>query len=89
MQKITTAEHTASIIKKCFSPAALRVAAGEMGEEILAGEDIFQALIRAGRALDIETAVMLVVAHLDGQDASPSNERGLLNQERRHPEKDR
>lgn len=83
MQKITTAERTANVIKKCFSPAALSIIAAEMGEKIQPGEDIFQALMRAGRALDIETAVMLVLVHLDEQDSSLGDTHHFMGPERR------
>lgn len=62
-----TVGHVASIIKKCYSAKSLEQFAVEMGEQIVAGEDIFQALIRAGRAHDLEIAVTLVVAHIDGE----------------------
>ncbi len=66
----TTASSVARIIKRCFSPQYLEQVAEEMGEKIIPGEDIFQALLRAGRAHDMETAVALVASHLDA-DASP------------------
>lgn len=60
----TSARHLASIIRKCYSEKYLAQVATEMGETILPSEDIFQSLIRAGRALDLETAVALVAAHI-------------------------
>ena len=60
-----TAKYVANIIKKCYSPRLLEQAAAEMGEQVMPGEDIFRALMRAGRALDLETAVTLVARHLE------------------------
>lgn len=65
----TTVGHIAKVITKCYSPQSLVQVAIEMGEPIALGEDLFQALIHAGRASDLETAVILVACHLDGRDS--------------------
>lgn len=63
-----TAGHVANIIKKCYTPQSLAQVAADIGETAVPGEDIFQALMCSGRALDMETAVTLVACHLDEED---------------------
>lgn len=78
-----TAGHVAAIIKKCYSPKSLEQVAADMGETIVPGEDIFQALIRAGRALDIETAVTLVAAHINEESTYFDDVPAFLRKDRR------
>ncbi|GAC1409985.1 MAG: hypothetical protein NVSMB6_10140 [Burkholderiaceae bacterium] len=75
---------TAEIIKKCFSEESLALAAQELGVSIPPKCDIFEALIRAGKAADFRRAVRIVSAHLEvGQGVEPESNEGTA--ERRIP----
>lgn len=76
-------EHIVTLIKRCYSPASLAQAATEMGETIIPGEDIFSTLIRSGRALDRETAVTLVMCHLEDEATHFDDIPMFLRKERR------
>lgn len=79
----TSARHLASIIKKCYSERYLAKTAAEMGETVMPGEDIFQALIRSRRASDLETAVVLVAAHIDEDGSHYEDVPAFLRKDRR------
>lgn len=66
-------EHLARTVVRSYSKAALEHVASEMGAPVHRGENIFRALILAGKAVDFDHAVRLVVAYLDagGQTADP------------------
>lgn len=83
----TSARHLANIIRKCYSEKYLERVATEMGETVKPGEDIFQALVRAGRALDLETAVMLVAAHIDEEGTHYEDVPVFLRKDRRDDSK--
>lgn len=83
----TSARHLAGIIKKCYSEKYLAQTAAEMGEAVLPGEDIFQTLIRAGRTSDLETAVMIVAAHIDEQGTYYEDVPAFLRKERRRSDR--
>ena len=54
-----------------------------MGETVMPGRDIFQTLIRAGRASDLETAVVLVAAHVDEDGTRYEDVPAFLRKEHR------
>lgn len=58
----------ARLIERCCSRATIQMVGAELGAPITPSDDLFAALISAGKASDFKSAVNLVVDHLDCVD---------------------